>query len=91
MTSPQSIGVGLVLILFVSAGILNSFPGGGSIVGGLVVFSFTAEALATLTLQPSPCQLTAAATFLASVDLTLAWFIDISFSFSISYSHAVSC
>ena len=91
VTSPQSIGVGLVLILFVSAGILNSFPGGGSIVGGLVSISFTAEALATLTLQPSPCQLTAAATFLASVDLTLAWFIDISFSFSISYSHAVSC
>ncbi len=80
-TSPQSIGLGLVLILAAS----------GQVLGGLVGISFTAEAIASLTLQPSPCQLTAAATFLASVDVTLGWFLDITISVSTTYSHAMSC
>ena len=80
-TSPQSIGLGLILILTAS----------GSVLGGLVGISFTAEAIASLTLQPSPCQLTAAATFLASVDVTLGWFLDITVSVSTTYSHAMSC
>ena len=80
-TSPQSIGIGLVLILSAS----------GQVLGGLVGISFTAEAIAALTLQPSPCQLTAAATFLASVDVTLGWFFDITVSVSTTYSHTVSC
>ncbi len=80
-TSPQSIGIGLVLILAAS----------GQVLGGLVGISFTAEAIAALTLQPSPCQLTAAATFLASVDVTLGWFFDITVSVSTTYSHTISC
>jgi len=80
-TSPQSIGLGLILILTAS----------GSVLGGLVGISFTAEAIASLTLQFSPCQLTAAATFLASVDVTLGWFLDITVSVSTTYSHAMSC
>lgn len=89
-TSPQSIGIGLALILAVSGSLL-SFPGGGGVVGGLLGVSFTAEALATLTLQPSPCMLTAAATFLASVDITIAWFLDITVSVQTTYSHSISC
>ncbi len=80
-SSPQSIGLGLILILTAS----------GSVLGGLVGISFTAEAIASLALQFSPCQLTAAATFLASVDVTLGWFLDITVSVSTTYSHAMSC
>ncbi len=81
ITSPQSIGIGLVLILQAS----------GSVLGGLVGISFTAEGIASLTLQPSPCQLTAAVTFLASVDVTLGWFFDVTISVQTTYSHAMSC
>lgn len=80
-TSPQSIGMGLVLILSAS----------GQVLGGLVGISFTAEAIASLTLQPSPCKLTAAATFLASVDVTLGWFFSITVSVSTTYSETTSC
>lgn len=80
-TSPQSIGLGLMLILQAS----------GSVLGGLVGISFTAEAIASLTLQPSPCLLTAAATFMASVDVTLGWFLDITVSVTTTYSQSVSC
>jgi hypothetical protein len=79
-TSPQSIGLGLVLILSAS----------GQVLGGLVGISFTAEAIASLTLQPSTSQLTAAATFLASVDVTLGWFLDITVSVSTTYSHTMT-
>jgi hypothetical protein len=78
--SSPSIGLGVVLILSVS----------GQVLGGLVGISFSAEAIASLTLQPAAHQLTASATFLASVDVTLGWFLDVTVSFSVTYSHATS-
>lgn len=80
-TPPRSIGLGLMLILAAN----------GKVLSGLVGISFSAEADAVLILQSSPCQLTAQATFDAQLEITLGWFLDITFDAQAQYQKSVSC
>ena len=80
-TTPLAIGIGVALTLAVS----------GKVLGGLIGIGFTADAIAILFLQPSPCALIAQATFDASVDVTVCWFMNFSMSVTAQYSQTIAC
>jgi hypothetical protein len=76
-STSTSVTLGLMLIISASA----------KIMGGLVGITFTAEAGGAITFtSPQSFQ----ATFSVSLDVQLCWFIDISFSASIQFSHQLS-
>lgn len=70
----------------VAIGAILAISGSGKILGGLVGLAFTATATGLLTLT-SPQSVTA--TFDISVDITLCWFLDISFDVSAQYTKAI--
>lgn len=77
---PPSIGVGVGLILSAS----------GQILGGVVGISFTAEADGLLIFQLSPKETLVQATFDIQVDVSLCWFLDITFEVQTQYTKQIS-
>ncbi len=66
-TTPRSFGLGIAFILSAS----------GKILEGLIGIAFTAEADGVLILTPTP--VTAQVTFDIQVDVSVCWFLDVTF------------
>lgn len=79
-TPPTSIGVGVGLILTAS----------GQILSGLIGISFTAEADGLLIFQHNPKHTSVQATFNAQVDVSVCWFLDITFEVQTQYTKQIS-
>ena len=77
---PSSIGVGVGLILSAS----------GQILGGVVGITFTAEADGLLIFQITPKETLVQATFDIQVDVSLCWFLDITFEVQTQYTKQIS-
>lgn len=77
---PPSIGVGVGLILSAS----------GQILGGVVGITFTAEADGLLIFQLGPKETLVQATFDIQVDVSLCWFLDVTFEVQTQYTKQIS-
>jgi hypothetical protein len=79
-TPPTSIGVGVGLIMQAS----------GQILSGLVGITFTAEADGLFIFQNNPTHTSVQATFDAQVDVSLCWFLNITFEVQTQYTKQIS-